>query len=257
MKKKQYLKELAALQLQLVHVQEWLKQSGQRLVIVFEGRDSAGKGGIIKAITRYVSPRVFRVVALPKPTDRERTQLYMQRYMQHMPAGGEGVLFDRSWYNRAGVEPVMGFCTPEQTERFLDVAPRFESYLVRSGITVLKYWLDLSNEEQKRQLQQRIDEPVKRWKLSDMDLEGRRRWYAYSRARDKMLAATDTEEVPWYIVPSDDKRKARLNCISHILSKIPYQEPEWPDVELPARDKSDAYDDSELLSRHQAVPQIF
>ena len=257
MKKSKYRKELGKLQLELSYSQRWVRQSGQRIVIVFEGRDSAGKGGIIKAITQYLSPRVFRVAALPKPTDRERTQLYMQRYFQHFPAGGEVVLFDRSWYNRAGVEPVMGFCTEAETERFLAVVPEIESYLVSSGITLLKYWLDLGNDEQERQLQQRINEPVKHWKLSDMDLEGRRRWYAYSRARDKMLAATDTEKTPWFVVPSDDKRRARLNCISHILSRIPYERIEWSAVELPQRDMTDAYDDSEFLSRHQSVPNVF
>ena len=257
MRKSEYREELKKLQLELSYLQRWVRQSGERIVIVFEGRDSAGKGGMIKAITQYLSPRVFRVVALPAPTDREKTQLYIQRYLQHFPAGGEVVLFDRSWYNRAGVEPVMGFCTDEEAQRFLDVAPGIESYLVSSGITLLKYWLDLSNEEQERQLQQRINEPVKHWKLSKMDLEGRRRWYTYSRARDKMLAATDTEEVPWFIVPSDDKRRARLNCISHILSRIPYERIEWSAVELPPRDESDAYDDSEFLSRHKTVPEIF
>jgi len=255
--KSDYFDELKSLQIRLADLQRWVKKSGARIVIVFEGRDAAGKGGMIKAITQKVSPRVFRVVALPAPSDRERTQLYMQRYMQHLPAGGEVVLFDRSWYNRAGVEPVMGFCTAEQTDRFLDVAPRFESYLVSSGIILLKYWLDMSSDEQKQQLQERIDEPGKRWKLSNIDLEGRRRWYAYSRARDRMLAATDTEDAPWYIVPSDDKRAARLNCINHILDSIPYEKIEWPPIELPPREKEDVYNDTEFSSRHQNVPQLF
>ena len=210
-----------------------------------------------KRITERVSPRVFRVVALPAPNDRERTQLYMQRYMAYMPAAGEVVLFDRSWYNRAGVEPVMGFCTPEQTDRFLQVAPQFENYVVSSGIILLKYWLELSSDQQKKQLQERIDEPHKRWKLSDIDLAGRQKWYAYSRARDRMLAATDTAIAPWHIVPSNDKRRARLNCISHMLSSIPFEEIEWPPVELPAREKDDAYDDETFLERHKQVPDIF
>jgi polyphosphate kinase 2 len=257
MDRSDYEAALKPLYLKLAHLQRWVRKTGARVVVVFEGRDAAGKGGMIKAITAKVSPRVFRVVALPAPNDRERTQLYMQRYMAHMPAAGEVVLFDRSWYNRAGVEPVMGFCTPEQTERFLRVAPQFENYVVSSGIILLKYWLELSSEHQKSQLQERIDEPHKRWKLSDIDLAGRQKWYAYSRARDKMLAATDTEIAPWHIVPSNNKRRARLNCISHLLSAIPFEEIEWPPVALPDREKGDAYDDEAFLERHKQVPDIF
>jgi polyphosphate kinase 2 len=257
MKKKKYLEELDRFSVELALLQRWVRETGQRIVIVFEGRDAAGKGGIIKAITRTVSPRVFRVVALPKPNDREKTQLYFQRYMAQMPAAGEVILFDRSWYNRAMVEPVMGFCTQEQTDRFLQQAPRFESYLVDSGIMLLKYWLEISADEQARQLQQRIDDPAKRWKLSGIDIEGRRRWYAYSRARDRMLEATDTGTAPWYIVPSDDKRRARLNCISHMLSSIPYAEIPRSAAELPPRNESDAYDDAASLARRRFVPDRF
>lgn len=247
MKKKTYLKELRQLQEQLVALQEWVKKTEQRVIIVFEGRDAAGKGGMIKAITQRVSHRVFRVVALPAPSDREKKQMYMQRYIQHFPAGGEVVIFDRSWYNRAGVEPVMGFCSPEQTERFLQVTPTFEKEIVEDGTILLKYWLEVSSDEQLRRFEDRINDPVKQWKLSPMDLHARSRWYRYSKARDTMLNATDTEICPWHIVSSDDKFKARLNCIAHILDNIPYQQPQWPTIDLPERDKKHAYDDKAAM----------
>ncbi len=223
MKRKPYERELERLQGELVAVQEWVKRSGAKICIVFEGRDTAGKGGTIKRIVERVSPRVFRVVALPAPTERERSQMYIQRYIRHLPAAGEVVIFDRSWYNRAGVEPVMGFCTPAETERFLRMAPQFESAVVDSGILLLKYWLEVSSEEQTRRLQSRIDDPRKTWKLSDIDLLSYTRWDDYSRARDAMLAATDTDWAPWHVAHSDDKRRARLNVISHLLSQIPYE----------------------------------
>ena len=243
MDKSDYQSELRKLQVELARLQRWVRRSGARVVIVFEGRDTAGKGGMIKALTQRVSARVFRVVALPAPSDRERTQLYLQRYIPHMPAAGEVVLFDRSWYNRAGVEPVMGFCTPEESERFLSDVPIFERWLQRSGIILLKYWLEVGQEVQKKRLMSRIEDPVKRWKISGLDLEGRRRWYAYSRARDRMLERTDTDDSPWYIVPADDKHSARLNCISHLLDTIPYEPLEAEQIELPSRDTLDAYDD--------------
>jgi polyphosphate kinase 2 len=253
MKKKEYNQQLHDLQVELVSLQAWVRHAGLRVVVVFEGRDTAGKGGLIKALTDKVSPRIFRVVALPAPTEREKTQLYMQRYMQHMPAAGEVVLFDRSWYNRACVEPVMGFCTPAQTERFLEVAPRFEDYMIDSGIVLLKYWLEVGSDKQKERLASRVNEPIKQWKLSSIDLAARERWYAYSRARDRMFAATDTELSPWYIVPADDKREARINCISHMLNSIPYEPIETPHVEIPARDKGDAYDDVASLAGRKFV----
>lgn len=257
MKKSKYLKELRELQEELVQMQEWVKRTGQRIIIVFEGRDAAGKGGIIKAITQRVSHRVFRVVALPAPSDREKTQMYMQRYIQHFPAAGEIVVFDRSWYNRAGVEPVMGFCTEEQTERFLSITPDFEREVVREGIYLKKYWLEVSNEEQEKRFQSRIDDPVKQWKLSPMDLEARRRWYDYSRARDRMLAATDTEESPWHIVSTDDTRAGRLNCITHLLAEIPYERTQQANVVLPERDESNAYDDKAPMRKRQYVKAIY
>ena len=239
MKRKPYERELARLQGELVAVQEWVKRSGAKICIVFEGRDTAGKGGTIKRIVERVSPRVFRVVALPAPTERERSQMYIQRYIPHLPAAGEVVIFDRSWYNRAGVEPVMGFCTPEETERFLRMAPEFERAMVDSGILLLKYWLEVSAEEQTRRLQSRIDDPRKIWKLSDMDLRSYERWDDYSRARDAMLAATSTEWAPWHVAHTDDKRRARLNVISHLLSQIPYEPPPHERVDLPDRQISE------------------
>ncbi len=215
---------LSKLQVELVKLQDWVKHKGLRVVIIFEGRDAAGKGGVIKRITERVSPRVFRVVALPAPNEREKTQMYMQRYVAHLPAAGEVVLFDRSWYNRAGVERVMGFCTEEQVQGFLALCPETERAMVRSGIILIKYWFEVSEKEQTRRFQARIDDGRKTWKLSPMDLESHRRWYDYSRARDEMIAATDTSFAPWFVVQADDKRRARLNCISHLLSAIPYKE---------------------------------
>ena len=223
MKRKEYEREMRILHGELVTLQEWVKATGAKVCIVFEGRDAAGKGGTIKAITERVSPRVFRVVALPAPTEREKSQMYVQRYMPHFPAAGEVVIFDRSWYNRAGVERVMGFCTPDETERFLEMVPGVEKAMVESGIILLKYWLEVSPEEQTRRLESRIDDPRKIWKLSPMDLKSYSRWYDYSRARDEMFAATDTAWAPWYVAHTDDKKRARLNIISHLLGQVPYQ----------------------------------
>src|SRR6202008_2218803 len=222
MKRKAYEQELQKLQVELCHLQDWVKESGARIISVFEGRDAGGKGGMIKAITERVSPRVFRVVALPAPSDREKTQMFLQRYVERFPAGGEVVIFDRSWYNRAGVEPVMGFCTPEQTERFLELVPGVEKAMGDNGILLLKYWLEVSPDEQTRRLESRIHDPRKIWKLSDMDLKSYSRWYDYSRARDAMFAATDTAWAPWYVAHTDDKKRGRLNIISHLLSQVPY-----------------------------------
>ena len=254
---KKYSKELRKLQAELVAVQEWVKNTGQRVVIVFEGRDAAGKGGIIKAITARVSPRVFRIVALPAPSDREKTQMYSQRYVKELPAAGEVVIFDRSWYNRAGVEAVMGFCTEQQTERFLKTVPLLEREMMDDGIILLKYWLEVSSKEQEKRFKARIKRPDKQWKLSNMDLEARRRWYAYSRARDKMLDATDTEESPWHIVPSDDKQLAHLNCISHILEQIPYEPLGTAIVTLPKPNEEEAYDDTEAMQDKRYIPQKY
>src|SRR5690242_17302804 len=223
LKRKQYEKELSRLQAELCKLQDWIKYKGLRVILVFEGRDAAGKGGTIRAITERVSPRVFRVVALPAPSDREKSQMYLQRYLPHFPAAGEIVIFDRSWYNRAGVEYVMGFCTEEQHRDFLERCPLFEQFVVSNGIRLIKYWLEVSNDEQARRFQARIDDPLRQWKLSPVDLPSRSRWYDYSRARDLMLDATDTEFAPWHILRSDDKKRARLNCISHLLSLIPYE----------------------------------
>jgi polyphosphate kinase len=241
MKRDDYEEELDELHVELVHLQEWVKLKGLKVCIVFEGRDGAGKGGTIKAITERVSPRVFRVVALPSPTEREKTQMYAQRYFPHLPAAGEVVIFDRSWYNRAGVERVMGFCTEEQARLFLTVVPSFEKLMIASGIILLKYWLEVSAEEQTRRLESRIDDGRKTWKLSDMDLKSYSRWFDYSRARDEMFAATDTSWAPWYVVRSDDKRRARLNIISHLLSKIPYEALPAKKVELPERQEGGSY----------------
>src|SRR5277367_1264218 len=244
---KEYTKELRRLQAELCKLQEWVKYKGLRVIVVFEGRDAAGKGGTIRAITERVSPRIFRVVALPAPSDREKTQLYMQRYITHFPAAGEIVIFDRSWYNRAGVEYVMGFCTKEQHRRFLTLCPTVESYITSIGITLVKFWLEVSNEEQERRFNARITDPLRQWKLSPMDLPSRTRWYDYSRARDMMLEATDTEHAPWYVVRSDDKKRARLNCISHLLSLIPYEEVPREKVKLPKRSSKGEYDDHASL----------
>ena len=257
MPRKKYEAELRKLQVELVKLQEWVKHKGLRIVVIFEGRDAAGKGGIIRRITERVSPRVFRVVALPVPSDRERTQLYLQRYLQHLPAAGEVVLFDRSWYNRAGVERVMNFCTEEEYDRFLDNIADFERFLVEDGIILVKYWISVSNEEQERRFRKRIEDPLRQWKLSPMDLESRRRWYDYSRARDMMFAASDTEHAPWYVVRADDKRRARLNCIAHLLSLIPYEELPRRKVVLPKRDETKAYDDITPLLGRRFVPEIY
>jgi polyphosphate kinase 2 len=256
-KRKEYEKELQKLQERLCMLQEWVKHSGQRVIIVFEGRDAAGKGGTIKAITDRVSPRVFRLVALPAPSDREKTQIYMQRYLPHFPAAGEIVIFDRSWYNRAGVEHVMGFCTDKQYKSFLDRCPEIEKYIVSGGIQLIKFWLEVSDEEQARRFEARIEDPLRQWKLSPMDLPSRERWFDYSRARDKMLEATDTKHAPWYIVRTDDKRRARLNVIAHILSLIPHKEAPREKIVLPKRKMKDAYDDQTSLAGRRFVPETY
>jgi polyphosphate kinase 2 len=255
LKQKAYDKELRRLQAELCHLQEWVKATGQRIVVVLEGRDAAGKGGTIKAITERVSPRVFRVVALPAPSDREKSQMYMQRYLQHFPAAGEIVMFDRSWYNRAGVEHVLGFCTPEQHRRFLEVCPMFEKEITQSGIRLLKYWLEVGPDEQKRRFEARIEDPLRQWKLSPTDLESRRRWYEYSRARDQMLAATDTKYAPWHIVRSDDKKRARLNLIAHFLEQIPYKRVKREAVKPVDRSRKHAYDDEAPMRRRSWIPE--
>ena len=257
LKRKEYEKEILRLQTELCMLQEWVKSKGLRVIIVFEGRDGAGKGGTIKAITERVSPRVFRVVALPAPSDREKSQLYLQRYMAHFPAAGEIVIFDRSWYNRAGVEFVMGFCTKEQHRRFLQRCPLFEQFVLANGIVLIKYWLEVSNEEQERRFQARIDDPLRHWKLSPTDLPSRSRWYDYSKARDLMLEATDTDASPWYIVPSDDKKRARLNCISHLLSVIPYEKEKRKKIKVPDRSREGAYDDKASLQGRRFVTERF
>lgn len=243
LKRVEYESELADLHAELVKLQFWTKHTGARIVVVFEGRDAAGKGGVIKRITERVSPRTFRLVALPAPSERERSQIYFQRYIERFPAAGEIVIFDRSWYNRAGVERVMGFCDDEQYERFLRLCPAWEKDIIDSGITLIKYWFEVSKEEQTRRFSDRINDPRKVWKLSPMDLESHRRWYDYSRARDAMFAATDTAESPWYVVEADDKRRARLNCIKHFLTLIPYEKVHQKKVELPARKKAEGYVD--------------
>jgi len=257
MKRKAYEKELRKLQVDLCHLQDWVKSTGSRVMIVFEGRDAAGKGGTIKAITERVSPRVFRTVALPAPSDREKTQMFIQRYVEHFPAGGEVVIFDRSWYNRAGVEYVMGFCTEEQHRRFLELCPEIEKYIVEAGIQLIKIWLEVGQDEQERRFRARIDDPVRQWKLSPMDLESYRRWYAYSRARDLMLRATDSQFAPWHIVRSDDKRRARLNCIAHILDAIPFKRVKHAKVELPKRSDKHKYDDQASLSGVKLVAERY
>jgi len=255
--KKFYEAELARLQGELVKLQYWVRQKGLKIVVVFEGRDAAGKGGVIKRITERVSPRVFRVVALPAPTEREKTQLYLQRYVTHFPAAGEVVLFDRSWYNRAGVERVMGFCTDDEYQRFLRMAPVFERSLPDNDILLVKYWFDVSMDEQERRFRDRINDPRKVWKLSPMDVESFNRWYEYSRARDVMLAATDTGHAPWYIVPSDDKKRARLNCISHLLSLVPYKDLKRDKVKLGKRSLRKRYDDQSTIADRNFIPQRY
>ncbi len=235
LRNKEYLKELGQLQIELVKLQEWIKLKGLKLVVIFEGRDAAGKGGVIKRITECLNPRYARVVALPAPTEREKTQWYFQRYVAHLPAAGEMVFFDRSWYNRAGVERVMGFCTNEEYQEFLRACPEFERMLVRSGIILVKYWFSVSDEEQERRFQARIEDPTKRWKLSPMDLESRTKWVEYSIAKDEMFKYTDIKQAPWYVVNSDNKKRARLNCISHLLSVIPYQDLTPEPIVLPPR----------------------
>jgi polyphosphate kinase len=255
MMRKEYEKALRELQVELCMLQDWVREAGLRVVVVFEGRDAAGKGGTIKAITDRVSPRVFRVVALPAPSDRERTQLYMQRFVAHLPSAGEIVIFDRSWYNRAGVEYVMGFCTKAQHKQFLVVCPEFERYVVDDGILLIKYWLEVSDVEQKRRFEARITDPLRQWKLSPTDLCSRSRWFEYSRARDLMLEATDTDFAPWHIVRSDDKRRARLNCITHLLGKIPYKKLRRKTVKIPKRSMKHAYDDQATLKGRRFVPE--
>ena len=256
LKRKAFEEELTKLHVELVKLQEWVKHKGLKVVVIFEGRDAAGKGGAIKCITERVSPRVFRVVALPAPTEREKTQMYIQRYMSHLPAAGEIVIFDRSWYNRALVERVMGFCSDEQAKYALQMCPEVEDALVRSGIILVKYWFEVSQEEQTRRFMGRINDGRKIWKLSPMDLESHRRWYDYSRVRDEMFAATNTKVAPWYVVDSDDKRRARLNCISHLLSLIPYKEVPREKVKLPDRQKPDGY--SEPGEQHYTrVPVVY
>jgi polyphosphate kinase len=257
LKGKQYERELFQLQVELVKLQEWVKHKGLKVCVLFEGRDGAGKGGSIKAITERVSPRVFRVIALPAPTEREKTQMYIQRYLPHLPAAGEVVIFDRSWYNRAGVERVMGFCTDEELQWFFKATPYVERAIVDSGVILLKYWLEVNPDEQTRRLEARISDGRKTWKLSPMDLESYGRWYDYSRARDEMFAATDTAWAPWYLVHSDDKKRARLNIISHLLSKIPYQDAPRDKVKLPKRRDKGAYDDRATISGRNFVPEKF
>lgn len=240
--KKTYEKELARLQIELVKLQEWIRHKGLKVVVLFEGRDAAGKGGVITRITQCLSPRICRVVALAAPTEKEKTQYYFQRYVDHLPSAGEMVLFDRSWYNRPGVERVMGFCSEEDVGEFFTSCPEFERMLIRSGIILIKYWFSVSDEEQERRFQARIDDPTKRWKLSPMDLESRRRWVVYSRAKDEMFEHTDISEARWYVVESDNKKRARLNCIHHLLSSIPYKDLTPKPIKLPPRDLSDKYE---------------
>jgi polyphosphate kinase 2 len=257
LKRKPYEKELRKLQAELCKLQAWVKHKGLRVVIVFEGRDAAGKGGTIRAITERVSPRIFRVAALPAPSDREKSQLYMQRYMAHFPAAGEIVIFDRSWYNRAGVERVMGFSSKEQVGRFLELCPTVEKFMIEGGIQLIKYWLEVSDEEQKARFEARIDDPLRQWKLSPMDLPSRRRWYEYSRARDLMLKETDTQVAPWHIVRSDDKRRARLNTIGHVLSLLPYKKLPGEKIKLPARSNKATYDDDASIAGRRFVRERY
>ncbi len=254
---KEYEKELRRLQTELCHLQAWVKHKGLRVVLVFEGRDGAGKGGTIRAITERVSPRVFRVVALPAPSDREKSQMYVQRYLPHFPAAGEVIIFDRSWYNRAGVEHVLGFCSKQEYRRFLELAPFFEREVVGSGVKLIKYWLEVSNDEQARRFEARIHDPLRQWKLSPVDLPSRERWYDYSRARDEMFTATDSKYAPWYIIRSDDKKRARLNCIAHLLGQIEYKRLRKEKLKLPGRSKKGAYDDQAALRGRHFVPEVY
>jgi polyphosphate kinase len=255
--RKEYEKELRKLQTKLCKLQDWVVHAGLRVIVVFEGRDAAGKGGTIKAITERVSPRVFRVVALPAPSDREKTQMYAQRYFQHFPSAGEVIIFDRSWYNRAGVEYVMGFCSKDQYKSFCENCPKFESFMIKSGIILIKFWLEVGQEEQERRFKARIKDPLRQWKLSPMDLESYSHWYDYSHARDLMLKATDTEQSPWHIVRTDDKRRARLNCISHFLDLIPHKKAPRDEVKLPKRKNKKAYDDKTTLKGRRFVPEKY
>ena len=257
LKAKKYEKQLRKLQAELCHLQEWVKHQGLRVIVIFEGRDGAGKGGTIRAITERVSPRVFRVVALPAPSDREKTQMYIQRYMQHFPAAGEIVIFDRSWYNRAGVEHVMGFCSQEQHRHFLELCPIVERFITNAGIKLVKFWLEVSDKEQRRRFEARITDPLRQWKLSPMDLPSRSKWFEYSRARDQMLKATDTRWAPWHILKSDDKKRARLNCIAHLLKVIPYKKVPREKIKLPKRSMKGAYDDQSALRGRKFVPEKF
>jgi polyphosphate kinase 2 len=257
LKRKDYEKELHKLQIELCHLQAWIKAKGERVIIVFEGRDAAGKGGTIKAMTERVSPRVFRVMALPAPSDREKSQMYMQRYIERFPAAGEIVIFDRSWYNRAGVEYVMGFCTEAQHRHFLENCSPVEQYLVDAGIRLIKIWLEVGQEEQERRFKARIDDPVRQWKLSPMDVESFDRWYDYSKARDLMFEYTDSEHAPWHIVNSNDKKRARLNVIRHILDRIPYKRIEAEKVKLPERSKKKRYDDQASLAGRRFMKEVY
>ena len=257
MKREKYEKALRKLQVRLCYLQDWVKEKGLRVVIVFEGRDGAGKGGTIRALTERLSPRIFRVVALPAPSDREKSQVYMQRYLQHFPAAGEVVIFDRSWYNRAGVEHVMGFCTKDEHDRFLELCPQVEKFMIQGGVILIKLWLEVSNDQQKERFEARIKDPVRQWKLSPMDLPSRTRWYDYSRARDQMLAKTDTKISPWYLVRSDDKRTARLNIIEHILSLLPYKKVPRKKITLPNRSNKRAYDDEKTIARRRWVRERY
>jgi len=254
---KDYEKELRRLQTELCLAQDWVKATRQRIVIIFEGRDAAGKGGIIRAITERCSPRVFRIVALPAPSDREKTQMHIQRYLPHFPAGGEVMIFDRSYYNRAGIEKVLGFCTKAQHREFLNLCPAFEKIMTDNGIRLIKYWLEVKEEEQARRFEARIEDPLRQWKLSPTDLESRRLWYDYSRARDQMLDATDTPWAPWHIVHSDSKKNARLNCIKHLLSQLPYEKVERPKVRLPKRSMKHAYDDVTTMKDRRWIPDVY
>jgi polyphosphate kinase len=257
MKRKLYEKELRELQVQLCELQDWVKAEGAKIIIVFEGRDAAGKGGTIKALTERVSPRVFRVTALPAPTDREKSQMFMQRYVERFPSAGEIVIFDRSWYNRAGVERVMGFVDDQRYQNFLNLCPEIESYIVGAGIRLIKVWLEVGMKEQERRFAARVDDPLRQWKLSPMDIESYTRWYDYSRARDAMLKATDSRHAPWHIVRSDDKRRGRLNCIAHILNAIPYKKVKKPKVKLPARSHKGKYDDQGSLKSRRFVAERY
>jgi polyphosphate kinase 2 len=254
---KEYEKELQKLQVELCYLQDWVRETGARVIVVCEGRDTAGKGGLIKRLVERVSPRTFRVVALSAPTDRERSMLYLQRYVQHFPAGGEVVIFDRSWYNRAGVERVMGYASKQEVERFLANVPNFEKWLIEQGVILVKLWLEVGKKEQDRRFAQRIEDPLRQWKLSPMDLKSYSRWYGYSRARDAMFKSTSTEHAPWYVIWSDDKKRARLNGIKHILSMIPYKRIKHDKIKLPKRSHKDRYKDEIDLKQVKLVKEVY